>query len=170
MDYIHCQWLWHQTCLIAQRCQQFPKPAQLHRVAQTEGLEYLHQCPLQTAGPVHAPHQQKDRSLNIHITTPQVKGNGCKIRAFHAETISAFTIAISFCISAWNLTPISRTVQGIRWRFNQMYSVLMHSSTTPGQQNYVENLQDSAANGCIVIKMLHQGVGTESWSYLHTLP
>ncbi len=101
-------------------------PAQLHRVAQTEGLEYLHQCPLQTAGPLHAPHQQKDRSLKIHITTPWVEGNKCKIRAFHTETISAFTIAISFYILVSNLVPISRTLQGIRWRFNQMYSILTY--------------------------------------------
>jgi hypothetical protein len=46
-----------------------------------------------------APHQQKDRSLKIHITTPQVEGNRCKIRVFHAETISVFTIAIAFYIS-----------------------------------------------------------------------
>jgi hypothetical protein len=41
----------------------------------------------------------KDRSLKIHITTPQVEGNSGKIRAFHAETISACIIAISFYIS-----------------------------------------------------------------------
>ncbi len=76
-----------------------------------------------------------------------MEGKKCKIRAFHTETISAFSIVISSYILVSNLVPISRTLQGIRQRFNQMYSVLIHSSTTPGQGKDVQNVQDLAPNG-----------------------